>query len=268
MEALVDGDVLLYASLWGTTSLAEAKTEVHRLLDDWVENSFCDSFRIALGDPSGKNFRDKLYPEYKQIASRVKARKEKPSHFLATREYLKELGAIEGDNIEADDLLGHWAGEDRVIVTVDKDLNQVAGMHYWTRKGIFYRVDETQADRFLLNQLLKGDPMDNIPGLPGVGPVKAERICSEYPDNTELARKVLELYQEKFNKTWQNDFLINAKLLYIQRQANDWFTLTKYRERFQLEFDDEEERSLELWPTETEAGQGERLRLPHTGEGD
>lgn len=89
------------------------------------------------------------------------------------------------DNIEADDAIASAAeiletkGIDFVICSPDKDLSQVPGQHYNPKDSILYPVTTGQALRAISMQLLTGDSTDNVKGIPGVGPVKAEKILRE-----------------------------------------------------------------------------------------
>lgn len=233
MLGLVDGDVLLHASMWETSTFGEAVTNVSRYLKDWETNALCEELIIALG-PDGGNYRDDIFSDYKQTTMRKKGRVERPSHLLEVKRYIEQLSnCVVGGNIEADDLLGHWSNQlehKAVIITVDKDLDQIYGPHFNFRKQSFYFVEETQANLFFLKQLVMGDPMDNIPGLPQWGPVKAEKLLAGSPG--EEAEAVIQAYKLVYQDNWLEYFLSNGKLLFIQRQPNDWFTLDRYKELF------------------------------------
>lgn len=86
-----------------------------------------------------------------------------------------------------------------VICSIDKDLQQIAGTHYNYRTKELTEVTEEQAKLNLLRQVLTGDRTDNIPGLPGVGPVKADKIMFENPSNSASAEEsVVAAYVNKF----------------------------------------------------------------------
>ena len=242
MLGLIDGDVLLHSSLWQTTTLKGAIDNVNRNISEWIDGAFCEEGIIALGPWDGKCYRDDLFPLYKQSPSRVKGRRRRLDHATDTKSYISELPfAVMADNIEADDMLGHWASEDpegRVIISVDKDLKQVGGNFYNPHRvvdgvydGYFFTVDLETANLFLLEQLLSGDSMDHIPGLPGIGPKKAQKILDEAEDP---AAAVVEKYKEKFSEDWYNHFLINGKLLFIQRKPDQHFTAELYEEMFDV----------------------------------
>jgi len=236
LKALIDGDVLLHATLWETTSEKAAIKKLLYNIEDYTLGAWCHDYIIGVGPESGKNYRDDLYPDYKQTTMRVKGRGERPEHFQKVKEYLYSLPEVAvGDNIEADDLLGIWStqlGSEAVIVTVDKDMNQLPGLHYNPRKDVYYNVEEDEANEFFLKQLIMGDPMDKIPGLPSYGPLKAEKMLLASKSQSDFANDILDLYFLTYGEDWENYFVANGKLLWLQRYANDWFTLAKYKERF------------------------------------
>jgi len=96
---------------------------------------------------------------------------DKPTHHAAIRQYMIEQhGAVVIDDAEADDALGIFlteeeTGVEKVIATLDKDLDGVPGEHYNWKKNITYNVSVEEADEFFCQQLLTGDATDNIPGL-------------------------------------------------------------------------------------------------------
>jgi len=240
MLALIDGDVLLHSCLWGTKNLQEAKDKLDYSINEWMLGSFCDDAVIAVGPADGKNFRDDLYSEYKQTATRVKGRKEKLDHFYEAKDYLYSLSnTLIADNEEADDLIGILSTQcmDSVIISSDKDLDQLPGNHWnpgillKSREPIYYVQSKQQADRFFLKQMIMGDPIDKIPGLPKVGPVKAAAISAEYGFSQELAERVIQLYKEIYEDEWLNYFLANGKLLYLRRYPYETFTMKLYEER-------------------------------------
>jgi len=236
--ALIDGDVLLHATLWETTNEKDALTKLHKNIGDYTDYAYCNECIIAVGPPDGKNYRDDLYPDYKQTAMRVKDRGERPEHFKKVKEYLYSLeNVVVADNIEADDLLGilsQQLGSQSVIVTVDKDMDQLEGIHYNPKlhRERYYVVNQRQADLFFLKQMLMGDSIDKIPGLPKCGPVKAEAIIASAGTVQEAADLVLDNYFLSYGENWKDYFLANGKLLWLQRKDYDWFTLDKFKEKF------------------------------------
>jgi len=199
--AIIDGDVLAYqaceprwkskAKIDGNTSFVSldwsgktvapefTKEEDDRyLMKSWenfqfnlqnlLEQLYCDDYLMAVKGPS--NYRYKLYPEYKMNRH---ADKNKQNLFVPIlRELAVNTGlAVEAKGREADDLLRIWAnearavGQDYIICSIDKDLKCIPGKHWLMHKNIKIEVSEEEALRHYYEQMLKGDPTDNIPGV-------------------------------------------------------------------------------------------------------
>lgn len=167
-----------------------------------------------------RNFRDDLYPEYK--ANRDGAIR--PKYYRDIRDYLVSQWkgrVVEG--IEADDALGHdqVANPDSVIVTIDKDLDQIPGEKYNLISQERYTVTPQDGMRFFYEQLLSGDPTDNIPGITGIGPAKAKKALAECTTPKELASRAYEMYTTLVIDKPDEIIDRNASLLWIQRKPND-----------------------------------------------
>ena len=241
MLALIDGDVILHSCLWGTTSLKAACQKIDVAIEDWTLGAFCDDVVVAVGPVEGKNYRDDIYPDYKQTATRVAGRKVKLPHFNETKEYLYSLpSVIVAENEEADDLLGIMTTSypQSVVISSDKDLDQLPGNH-WNpgilladKKPRYYQQSVEAANRFFLKQMLMGDAVDKIPGLPGLGVKTANLIIEKHETYLGLAEAVLSQYQEIIGEDWESFFLSNGKMLYLRRHSYEQFTLPLFYERF------------------------------------
>jgi len=131
----------------------------------------------------------------------------KPHWYNEIKQYLKDVwDAEELDDIEADDILADLqsnesAIKETCIVSTDKDLDQISGWHYNWVKDLLYEVSEEQAIHSKYVQILTGDSTDNIEGIPGVGPISAEKClewCETVDDYEEAVR---EQYESFFSRT-------------------------------------------------------------------
>jgi DNA polymerase-1 len=105
------------------------------------------------------------------------------------------------EGTEADDLIASYAtaavadGMDVLIVSGDRDVFQLVDEHVsviYTRRGISDTVLMDVAaitdkygvgpERYPMLAALRGDPSDNIPGVPGVGDKTAARLLTEHGD--------------------------------------------------------------------------------------
>ena len=83
------------------------------------------------------------------------------------------------------------------MISYDKDLDQIPGWHYNWYHDKMYHVEPHQANRFLACQCLAGDMTDNIPGVKGIGPKKAELILGGPKGMSGYLENVVEAYLEK-----------------------------------------------------------------------
>ncbi|UMM64526.1 DNA polymerase I [Aristophania vespae] len=146
-------------------------------------------------DASRQTFRNEIYPDYK--AHRPPPPEDLVPQFSLIREATEAFNilAIELPGWEADDLLATYArhavaeGKHCTIISSDKDLMQLVRpgvelMDPIKQKPI--REAEVEAkfgvhpSQVVEVQALMGDPTDNVPGVPGIGPKGAAQLISEY----------------------------------------------------------------------------------------
>ena len=163
---------------------------LRRLIDDGKPDYFAVVF-----DAPGKTFRDEWYPEYKANRSPM------PDALVAQIAPLHELIRVHGwpilmiEGVEADDVIGTLArqaeqlGIDTLISTGDKDLAQLITPRVTLvntmsneRLDVTSIVDKfsVRADQLLDLLALTGDAVDNVPGVPKVGPKTAAKWLAEH----------------------------------------------------------------------------------------
>jgi len=222
MKALFDSDIFAYraASACEEEDEATAQRTLDRLIVDTLmcgvdtlyPDCFVDSWSMHL---TGKNnFRYQIATTVPYKGNRVD--KPKPKHLAFLRSHLvKEWGAIISEGEEADDTIAIEAtklGDSCVIVSLDKDLDQVSGWHYNFVKRLSYYIKPEEALVKLYTQMITGDAADNIKGLFRIGPVKAAKIIGDTTNELELYNKVLEAYEGDAERV-----LENAQLLFLRR---------------------------------------------------
>lgn len=148
---------------------------------------------IAFDESLTTSFRNELFPGYK--AQRELPPKELEAQLKDCREMSRALGfpGFASDRYEADDIIATFcrplagAGHEVVVVSPDKDLTQLVGPGVtvldWA-KGMRLGPAEVR-ERFGVDAglvpdwlALVGDTVDNIPGVPGVGPKAAAALLS------------------------------------------------------------------------------------------
>ncbi|GBE09122.1 DNA polymerase I [bacterium BMS3Bbin11] len=159
-------------------------------------------------DAKGKTFRNDLYEEYK--ANRPPMPDELRSQVPFLYEIIEAMGlpllVIEG--VEADDVIGTLAAQavensvEVLISTGDKDMAQLVNEHVTLVNTMDNRVMDVEgvkarfgvsADRFIDYLTLVGDPSDNIPGVPKIGPKTAAKLLEEFGDLDTLMQRADEV---------------------------------------------------------------------------
>lgn len=220
--ALIDGDILVYRIGFASDN-DEEKFAISRMgnyIQELIRPDYVDDFFGYITGSS--NFRYKIANEKEYKGNRNDARK--PNHYESLRNYLTEkwgFELVEGE--EADDAIGIAAYGMRAgafcIMSLDKDLDMLRGWHYNFVKDILYYITEAQAIKNFYTQILTGDRVDNIPGLHGIGPKKAEKILKDCHNERQLFAAVLEAYEDNLELLTER-----AQLLWIRRQKNQIWT--------------------------------------------
>ena len=218
--ALLDGDIVTYRIAFTTQDVDEkiALSRINSYLDNILFDSGASDYVVFLTGTN--NYRKVIYPEYK--ANRTQ---EKPKHYDLIREYLmNHEAAVMCEDEEADDVMGYSQTENTIICSIDKDLDQIPGRHFNFVKNKHYEITPEEGMAFFYSQLLTGDRVDNIPGLPKVGPAKAKKILGEWTNEQDAKAKTLKAYQELLRldeeKARERISLI-GKLLWIRKKENE-----------------------------------------------
>jgi DNA polymerase-1 len=148
-------------------------------------------------DAGSQTFRNRLYDGYK--AQRPPPPEDLIPQFALVREATAAFGvpAIELADWEADDLIASYvrcvveAGGRATVVSSDKDLMQLIRPGVVMQDPIKAKMigpDEVMEkfgvppDKLIEAQALMGDAVDNVPGVPGIGPKTAALLISEFGD--------------------------------------------------------------------------------------
>ncbi|MBS0571346.1 MAG: exodeoxyribonuclease IX [Proteobacteria bacterium] len=166
-----------------------------RFLCDFLERAQPSHVVVAFDESLTSSFRNAIYPAYK-------ANRELPPEELKVQfAYCKRMAAAIGlcvladHEYEADDLIGSAVSVGRahgmrsVIVSADKDFGQLIGAHdeqwdfsrdlRWDAHGVKQRLG-VRPDQVVDYLALTGDAVDNIPGVPGVGPKTAAQLLANF----------------------------------------------------------------------------------------
>ncbi len=220
--ALIDADHLAYqqaAAAHANQDSAHAMNErIQDLLAAYTRLACCTKFITVFSCSREDNFRREVYAPYKTNRTQ-----EPPAMLDAARSLLAEAGpTIHRSTVEADDVMGILQTNGKiahtVIVSVDKDMKSIPGLHFNPDKDDFpVRVTLEEADYNFHIQWLTGDTTDGYPGIKGVGKVKAAKILRYAEDSP--AEAILGAYRDA-GKTLE-EALQQAQCARILR-AEDW----------------------------------------------
>ena len=212
-------------------------------------------FVVATFDFPALTFRHREFKEYK--ATRVKAPDELYNQIPKIKEILNVFNVpiFEKEGFEADDLIGTISKSapkkqivpeiETIILSGDLDALQLIDPHtkvYTLKKGVKETIlyDEKMVkERYGLSpsqlvdlKALKGDPSDNIPGIPSIGEKTAIKLLQEF-------ESLENLYQELTEKTEKSEKLktnLRNKLLEYKDQAFFSKNLAKINQNVEIDF--------------------------------
>lgn len=223
---LLDGYGLVYRGYFALPPLTTSKGElvngvfgfasiVLRGIQDLDPEYLAVSF-----DLPGPTFRHEQFAEYK--ATRQKMPDDLRDQFPKVREVVKALRipVYEMQGYEADDVIGTITKQldsnddlETTVVTVDLDMLQLVTPRVrlmTTRSGVentviydIAKIDERfglRPDQMIDYKALKGDPTDNIPGVPGVGEKTAAKLIRDFGDLDTLFARLDEVTPEKLRE--------------------------------------------------------------------
>ncbi|MGA5897627.1 DNA polymerase I [Streptomyces venetus] len=245
---LMDGHSLAYRAFFAlpaenfTTATGQPTNAIYgfaSMLANTLRDEAPTHFAVAF-DVSRKTWRSQEFTEYK--ANRSKTPDEFKGQVDLICELLDAMGAARFavDGFEADDVIATLAtqaeaeGYEVLIVTGDRDSFQLVSEHttvLYPTKGVSeltrftpekvfekYRLTPAQYPDFAA---LRGDPSDNLPGIPGVGEKTAAKWINQFGSFAELVERV----EEVKGKAGQNlrDHLeavkLNRRLTELERQV-------------------------------------------------
>ena len=128
-------------------------------------------------------------------------------------------------NLEADDVIGIIATcesgkpDEYIIVSEDKDLLTIPGLHWDLKHKKIYPISKKEADFNFFSQTLKGDAVDNYKGCPNVGKITAEKLLQDAQKKGEDLWKTVVKRFEKAGLT-EEDAILNARMARILRATD------------------------------------------------
>lgn len=223
MKALIDADIVAYrcAASAENDPLDIAFVRIDRLMGDIIWNTEADGYQAFLSGEA--NFRKIIYPDYKANRKDMP----RPQWLQQCREYMiQHWDAVMTDGYEADDAIGIAATTDptAIVCSIDKDLKQLPGRHYNFVTNEFQTVTYLEGVKNFYKQFLIGDKADNIPGIRGIGKVKAARIVDPLEDETEIFTAIRDIFDD------DERLLLTGRLLWILREEEGYWKFPQVQE--------------------------------------
>ncbi len=229
--ALIDADSIYFRAAYSNSDEVEIRKVIDFTVNECMAYAFSEPHECRVALKGRGNYRKDLYTPYK--ASRPALTDEVKKSLNYGHNYMKEKwGGVEADGMEADDLVCIWAYEARemeldfLICGIDKDLKQIPGHHYNYTKKTHEFVDDDKANMNLMLQCLTGDTSDNIPGIKGIGPKKAEKILAGVPMGQRWEKIVAAWKEHNAGDPWLSRKLLTMlttwdELKEIQKNGGD-----------------------------------------------
>ena len=181
------------------------------------------------------NFRNRIYPDYK--ANREEAPEELKLQFKRCQAVVTAFGAqpYAHRSYEADDLVGTLAagflkkGHRIRVVTSDKDLTQLVNRDLtvfdFGKNELLGPAEVKVKMGVAAGQVcdllaLAGDPVDNIPGVKGVGPKTAQALLQEFGDLDRVYKKLDQVENMRIRgaRALRQKLEAGRELAYVSRQ--------------------------------------------------
>lgn len=191
MISLIDADSIVYIIGYNNREHIDdpsADVTVKAACSDMVRTMLtivrADEY-VGVFSPS-KTFRNEVYKFAPYKGTRTKELIDWKERFapVIKQHLTDEWGFVTVPGLEADDVVCALAeyydqrNEEWIILSPDKDLKQIPGLHYDYKKegAVPCRVNHEEASKAFWISMLTGDTSDNVCGIPGIGPVKAEGL--------------------------------------------------------------------------------------------
>ena len=223
-KVLIDGDIVAYRAAFATQDLLEknAKDKVDELMnfiiDETVELPFASAEDFETFLTGRTNFRFDIAKSYPYKGNRKAT--EKPKYLDTARQHMIEkYDAIVSVDEEADDLIAKGAAAldyNCVVASIDKDMLQLPCWHFNFGRNEWTEVKPFGGIKFFYHQILTGDRADNIMGLHGIGPKKADKLLQDCHTEDDLWNVILKAYEGDTDR-----IIENARLLWLRRYDDE-----------------------------------------------
>lgn len=204
-------DALNLAFRWKHQGRSDFRYEYEKTIESLAKSYDCKKL-IITADWGSSTYRKALHPEYKQNR-KDKFAEQSEEERIAFEEFFEEFEAsldllaekypvLRYKGVEADDIAAHlvkhrdkYQLEYIWLISSDRDWDlliqeNVGRFSYVTRKEV--RLDtwsehyDVAPEQYISLKCLTGDKGDNVPGIPGIGPKRAQQLIEEYGSAFDL----------------------------------------------------------------------------------
>ena len=199
-------DALNLAFRWKHQGRTDFRYEYQKTVESLAASYSCKEI-IITADWGSSTYRKEISPDYKQnrkekFAEQTEEEKIAFEEFFEEFEASLEVLADEGypilryKGVEADDIAAHlvkhkvaYGLENVWLVSSDRDWDlliqdTVSRFSYVTRKEVTLENwsdhYEIKPEEYISLKCLTGDKGDNVPGIPGIGPKRAQQLIEQY----------------------------------------------------------------------------------------
>lgn len=228
---LIDGDILIYRAIHKSEKDNIKPNDAFDSVMKQIKiDTACDEYKLHV---SGKgNFRREIEQPYTVYKGQ---RKEKPPQFRELKDYvIKTYKPIMQDGLEADDTISIEAtkyakiNQLYMLITIDKDLKNIGGLFYNLMHNNLIAVSKKESIAFFHTQLLTGDSVDNIPGIEGIGKVKAANILKDKTIKEQF-ESIIATYKTHYKKDHRNRLEVMGKMLYLLKDIDDKWSINFWK---------------------------------------
>ena len=198
-------DALNLAFRWKHQGRTDFRYDYQKTVQSLASSYGCNEVIIA-ADWGSSSYRKELYPDYKQNR-KEKFAEQSEEEKIAFEEFFEEFEAtleilaedyilLRYKGVEADDIAAHLVKhkkaydlEDIWLVSSDRDWDlliqdSVSRFSYVTRKEVtlenWSEHYDVKPEEYISLKCLTGDKGDNVPGISGIGPKRAQQLIEQY----------------------------------------------------------------------------------------
>ncbi|MDR0823280.1 MAG: DNA polymerase I [Endomicrobium sp.] len=250
---IIDGNAYIHRAYHALPPLSTSKNQQINAVYGFIKlllkikNNFKPDFLAVCFDYPAKNFRHKLFEDYK--ANRKQLDDSLISQMPIARQAAQALNIakVEIDGYEADDLIASIAQKNKkenietIVVTGDKDILQLVKdgeISVWNdSKDILYneqKVEEKyniKPSQLLDMFALMGDASDNVPGVKGIGEKTAVKLIKEFGSLEKILDNAAQISGKTGSliKEGKSNALLSKELIKLKEDAPIKYNLDDFK---------------------------------------